>query len=174
MEQNKINKKDIREKDIREKSIREKGIGIKEINITFHYFDSLPREAVYIREEVFVKEQGFKEEFDQWDEKVVHVVIYIGDKPAATGRLLPGKDIQTFLIGRVAVLKEYRQFHLGSEVVRRLEERAVSLGGKRIELSAQVRVQGFYEKMGYLSVGGIYPDEHVEHIKMIKNIKHDL
>lgn len=31
------------------------------------HFDTLPEDAIFIRKEVFVKEQGFKNEFDEKD-----------------------------------------------------------------------------------------------------------
>lgn len=141
---------------------------IEQLEITYKYFDGLQSESKFIREEVFMKEQGFVDEFDQWDEKVPHVIIYVDSKPAATGRLLPGENKDEFIIGRVAVLSEFRRLHLGSLVVKTLENKAISLGGTKVELSAQVRVQGFYERLGYKSEGEVYMDEHCEHILMIK------
>ena len=49
-------------------------------------YDSLPDEAVEIRENVFVKEQGFEKEFDEIDEKAIHLVMFgeHSHKPAAT------------------------------------------------------------------------------------------
>ena len=74
--------------------------------ITIKHYNFLCEEAKYIRTEVFMKEQGFKDEFDEWDNKVPHVVLFIDGKAAGTGRLLPGGNNKTFIIGRVAVLKE--------------------------------------------------------------------
>lgn len=37
-------------------------------------------------------------------------------------------------------------------------------GGKSIELSAQVRVKDFYQRLGYSPVGNVYLDEYCEHI----------
>jgi predicted GNAT family N-acyltransferase len=38
-------------------------------------------------------------------------------------------------------------------------------------LSAQVRVKGFYEKLGYKMTGDVYDDEGVPHILMYKELK---
>lgn len=136
--------------------------------VTIRCYNSLSEEARYIRTEVFMREQGFINEFDEQDDKVLHVVLFVGDKPVATGRLLPGKDNTTFVIGRVAVLKQYRKLHLGDRIINSLEEEAKKLGGISIELSAQCSAQGFYEKLGYNASGEVYLDEFCEHIHMEK------
>ena len=39
-------------------------------------YDYLPAEGRAIREEVFLKEQGFEEEFDEIDARAMHVMAY--------------------------------------------------------------------------------------------------
>lgn len=138
--------------------------------ITIKHYNSLCEEAKYIRTEVFMKEQGFKDEFDEWDNKVPHVVLFIDGKAAGTGRLLPGENNKSFIIGRVAVLEKYRKLHLGSKIINELEAVAKTLNGISIELSAQCRAQGFYEKLGYVASGETYLDEFCEHIHMEKQL----
>ncbi|EKQ53526.1 MULTISPECIES: GNAT family N-acetyltransferase [unclassified Clostridium] len=138
--------------------------------VTIKHYNSLCEEAKYIRTEVFMKEQGFKDEFDEWDNKVPHVVLFIDGKAAGTGRLLPGENNSIFIIGRVAVLEKYRKLHLGSKIISELENIAKTLGGITIELSAQCKAQGFYEKLGYVASGEIYLDELCEHIHMEKQL----
>ncbi len=130
--------------------------------------DNIP-DARYIREEVFVKEQGFREEFEGRDDTAWHTVIYIGGKPAATGRTYRSDDGR-YIVGRIAVMKEFRGNHLGSEVMRIAEDHLRELGAENAELSAQLRVKQFYESVGYTAVGDTYFEEHVEHIRMIKKL----
>ena len=133
--------------------------------------DSHARE---IRTEVFIKEQQFQDEFDEIDLYATHAIKYMNNIPAATGRVFrknqEALDDTTYIIGRVAVIKEYRSYHLGSEIINALEDYARKKGAQQIELSAQVRVRKFYEKLGYKGVGDIYLDEHTEHILMIKQL----
>ncbi|OOM80568.1 GNAT family N-acetyltransferase [Clostridium sp. BL-8] len=138
--------------------------------ITVKHYNSLCEEAKYIRTEVFMKEQGFKNEFDGWDNKVSHVVLFMDGKAAGTGRLLPGEKKSIFVIGRVAVLKKYRKLHLGSAIINELEKLAKTSGGLSIELSAQCTAQGFYENLGYVASGEPYLDEFCEHIHMEKQL----
>lgn len=127
-------------------------------------------EERYIRTEVFIKEQGFKNEFDDKDADALHLVLFADGAPAATGRLMQGNEEKTFIIGRVAVLKKYRGLGLGSILVGVLEDKAKKLGGKNIGLSAQCRAKEFYEKMGYSAQGETYLDEYCEHVYMSKGI----
>ncbi len=125
--------------------------------------------AKTIREEIFMKEQGFQIEFDEIDPIAWHLLVYLDGSPVATGRLYekegrPG----TYLLGRIAVMKPWRGRHLGEFVVRRLEEFAQMKGAKFLELSAQMQAKEFYEKLGYQAHGSVYLDEHCPHIAMSK------
>ena len=128
--------------------------------------DQLP-DAARIRREVFVQEQGFEHEFDEIDSSAIHVVAYVDGEPAATGRTYRGED-SGFVIGRIAVRRAYRGCGWGMRVVEKLEELALQQGGRRAELLAQVRAQGFYEKLGYAAVGGVVYDEFCPHVRMTK------
>lgn len=132
---------------------------------------SLP-EAAEIRKKVFVDEQGFVNEFDETDEHAVHCVIYADGVCAATARLF-SEDGKTVHIGRVAVVREYRGTGLGAEAVRACEDYARSQGFTRCELSAQVRVTGFYKALGYAPFGEEYLDEFCPHINLFKEINDD-
>ncbi|MBQ7186374.1 MAG: GNAT family N-acetyltransferase [Ruminococcus sp.] len=127
--------------------------------------DNAP-EAEAIRREVFMEEQGFHNEFDDIDKRAYHAVIYTDGKASAVGRLFDGRS--GWHIGRVAVRKEFRGAGLGALVVMSLEEKAASLGAECIRLSAQVRAQGFYERLGYTAEGEEYLDETCPHIAMYK------
>lgn len=128
----------------------------------------LVADARKIREEVFVQEQGFKNEFDSIDDSAYHVVIYIKNKPVATGRIY--KEEESFHLGRLAVCKAYRKNHLGTKIMTILEEKIKELQGTKIVLSAQKQAVGFYQKQGYHEIGKEYLDEHCKHIDMEKRI----
>ena len=129
-------------------------------------------DAYAVRAAVFVNEQGFSEaiEFDDIDHIAYHIVIFDGQKPIATGRVFPeqpeSKD--TYVIGRVAVLKKYRGKEIGIKLMTKLEECAKALGGSRVVLGAQLRAREFYTKRGYKEYGEEYMDEQYPHINMEK------
>ena len=77
-------------------------------------YDTLPEEAVQIREEVFMREQGFQEEFDEIDGRAVHLVLYCDGSPAAVCRFYQDRMNGEYLIGRLAVRKAYRGKGIGA------------------------------------------------------------
>ena len=139
--------------------------------MTVKVYDKIPYEAKKIREDVFVKEQGFKAEFDGIDDFAVHFVMFDDDKNAvAVCRAFTEENPKEYHLGRLAVRKEYRGQHLGEEILKEAEMHIKSLGGKAVLLSAQVRVSDFYAKQGYEKFGDIYYDEFCPHIMMKKEL----
>lgn len=134
-------------------------------------YEILTEDCKKIREEVFMTEQGFQNEFDMMDEFACHVVLYDGEEPAATGRVYPD-DVEpsVFHIGRIAVRRQWRGRRFGILLMKKLEEQAILKGAKSIELSAQTQAHAFYERAGYHTAGDLYMDEHVPHIKMVKEL----
>ena len=124
-------------------------------------------DAIKIRKKVFVEEQGFHDEFDEIDKIAWHIIVYENERPLATGRLYI--DNATPHIGRVAVLRAERGRQLGKLIIAVLEKKARDMGYAKTELSAQLRVVEFYEKLGYAAEGDIYLDEDYPHIKMVKH-----
>ena len=140
--------------------------------IACKYTHGINPNSRYIRERVFVEEQGFREEFDELDAYVDTLVIYVDGVAAATGRLYEILDDKphTFKLGRIAVLKEYRHRGLGSLVLENMRERAITCGARHLYISAQCVAVPFYEKCGYTPYGNTYYEEHVEHISMMCDI----
>lgn len=123
-------------------------------------------DAKLIRENVFIYEQEFENEFDDIDTQAVHCVVYDGGFPVATGRMF-NENGQAH-IGRIAVVKAYRGKKIGSAVVSAMEDYAKAHGYKETALSAQVRAKQFYHKLGYNEFGEEYLDEYCPHIMMKK------
>lgn len=138
--------------------------------MTFKVFDALPQEARDIREEVFIHEQGFENEYDGTDETALHFVLYDENGCAAAVCRAFTDGGSEYHIGRLAVKKEYRGARLGAELLSLTEQYLSSLGAQSVALSAQTRVSGFYEKQGYHKCGGIYYDEFCPHILMKKSL----
>ncbi len=129
----------------------------------------LPQEAIDIRYKVFTLEQGFDAnvDLDEMDNKSIHILVYIDKKPIATGRMFKeSKD--SFHIGRLAVLKEYRDQGVGSFVLAIFERKAKDMGATSINIGSQIDKAEFYEKNGYKKYGDIFDDAGYPHIMMNK------
>ena len=133
-------------------------------------FTTLPQDAKNIRIEVFMKEQGFENEFDEIDNLCHHIVAFDEGKPIGTCRFF--KENNHYTIGRVAVLKEYRNQHIGNLLLKSAEKEIKRIHGDVIVVHAQVRVSSFYEKQGYIQFGQIDDDEGVPHVWMKKKIQY--
>lgn len=122
-------------------------------------------DAYAVRFPVFIDEQGFPYDIDDADSVSYHIVIYLGGRPIATGRVVRESEASC-VIGRIAVLKEYRG-GTGSVLVKYLVDLAENLGFEQVKVNAQCRARGFYEKQGFEVCGDEFLDEGVPHIPMI-------
>ena len=107
--------------------------------MTFRIYDKLCEDAKQIRTEVFVAEQGFETEFDDTDSKARHIVGYDGEKPVAVCRYFYDEEHKSYMIGRIAVIKECRGLHYGDKILSFAEQKIKQDGGKSVALSAQLR-----------------------------------
>ena len=133
-------------------------------------YDEIPQEAKAIRKSVFMKEQGFKYEFDETDHLAKHMLLFEDDISVATCRFFFSVERDCYVIGRIAVSKEFRGKQYGKKMLQGAEKTVSDLGGKRIELSAQCRVAEFYKKQGYMELNDIHMDEDCPHTWMRKKV----
>lgn len=135
------------------------------------YTDGVPSDAKKIREEVFVEEQGFQNEFDETDSIAAHIVLYNSEEaPVATCRVFWDDKLDTYVIGRLAVVKKYRGKNIGTDIIQAAEEYICREGGHSIVLHAQCRVSGFYQKLGFTPYGNVDDEEDCPHIWMKKQL----
>lgn len=124
-----------------------------------------------IRQKVFMNEQGFQNEFDEIDDVAAHVVLFNEDKiPVAVCRVFWNAPMDSYILGRLAVIKEYRGKNIGSFMVKEVERYMQKEGGKCIALHAQCRVAAFYKKLGFMEFSDIEDDEGCPHVWMKKYI----
>lgn len=131
-------------------------------------YNRLHNDAMLVRENVFIKEQGFKDEFDEIDKRANHLVAYDNDKPVAVCRFFADDKKGTYLIGRLAVIKEYRGLHLGAKMISEAEKLIREMGGKEIRLHSQEQAVPFYAKQGYAVCSEMEYEEHCPHYWMNK------
>ena len=88
--------------------------------------------AFAIRLRVFVREQGVPEEIemDRDDKRALHFLAYVGDNAAGTARIVIRHG--SAKIGRMAVLKNYRQGGVGKKLLKRAIGAAKRRGAQKI------------------------------------------
>lgn len=152
-------------------------------------------DAFAVRQAVFIEEQGYENEYDAIDDDpgCIHVTLLVDGKPAACARTfsqatelacaehvheLPSSPCDadatpesTYILGRVAVLKEFRRQGLASEVVAAAEDAARAAGAVCMKLHAQEYVRSLYGKLGYEQISEVdYEDEGQPHLWMAKRL----
>ena len=101
-----------------------------------------------------MKEQGFKYEFDETDHLAKHMLLFEDDIPVATCRFFFSVERDCYVIGRIAVSKEFRGKQYGEKMLQ----------------GAQCRVAEFYKKQGYMELNDIHMDEDCPHTWMRKEV----
>ena len=121
-----------------------------------------------IRKKVFIEEQKVPEEleWDEYDEQCMHVLVTDDqNKPIATGRIKPDGHI-----GRMAVLKEYRNTGIGSAILKELIKSAQDKHLTKVYLHAQTTAISFYEKQGFKTCSEEFMDANIPHKTMEKQL----
>lgn len=117
-----------------------------------------------IRTQVFIVEQSVPEdmEWDGLDDEAVHLLAVCPDGTVVgTVRLLLDGHI-----GRMAVVKGWRNQGVGRALLARVLDIASMKGMNHIELNAQSTALGFYEKAGFHRVGEEFLDAGIPHYRM--------
>ncbi len=133
------------------------------------YKNAVPEEAARLREEIFVKEQGFTDEFDEFDSRSLHLVVFDEGEPVATLRFYD-EGGGSYHIGRVAVKKDRRGGGLGRQLIDEAVKEVKLLGGSALTVGAQEDKSGFYSRCGFKQCGERYFEQDYPHIPMKKDI----
>jgi hypothetical protein len=149
---------------------------IKSKAIETRVYEGIIDSAMEIRQEVFVEEQGFEDEFDDIDRRATHIVLIDKynkeEKPIATCRVFQKEgSTEEYILGRLAVRKEYRENKIGSKTIEEAEKCVRKKGGTSISLHSQCSAKGFYQKQGYEEYGKIENEQGCPHIWMKKGLK---
>lgn len=133
-------------------------------------YNRLHNDAMLVRKTVFIDEQGFKDEFDETDKTATHLVAYDGNKPIAVCRFFWSDERASYLIGRLAVIREYRGLQLGAKMIKKSEELIKKKGGKEVWLHSQEQAVEFYKKQGYRVCSEMEYEEFCPHYWMKKDL----
>lgn len=117
-----------------------------------------------VRTAVFIVEQGVAEadEWDADDATSLHVLARARDgRPVGTGRLTAAR-----MIGRMAVLPEWRGRGVGDALLRTLLEQARERHWPEVALHAQVHALDFYARHGFVAEGPVFEECGIPHRSM--------
>jgi predicted GNAT family N-acyltransferase len=121
-----------------------------------------------IREAVFITEQGVPEalEWDGLDPLCSHALAWnsVGE-PIGTARMRADG-----VIGRMAVLRNWRGRGIGRSLLEILLHLAVKQGLQQVTLAAQIHAVGFYERAGFHAIGAPFMDAGIPHRMMIRDL----
>ena len=117
-----------------------------------------------LRSLVFVDEQNVPPELeiDGLDPECRHVKATADGLVIGTGRLLPNG-----FIGRMCVHKDYRQYGIGSLLLKNLVDQAFETEHVQIALNSQRSAIPFYEKNGFVVDSEEFMDAGIPHRRMI-------
>jgi predicted GNAT family N-acyltransferase len=123
-------------------------------------------DALRVRREVFVAEQGVPEELevDEHEDDATHFVAYDDGEPVGAARL---REYERGVgkVERVAVVEARRGEGVGAAVMDAVEAEARGRFDE-LYLHAQLPVAGFYERRGYEREGGEFEEAGIPHVAM--------
>ena len=124
-----------------------------------------------VRESVFILEQHVpvELEWDGIDADCVHALAMSEDGQAiGTGRLL-----QDGHIGRMAVLREWRNQGVGKQLMDFLMTEARNKHYPLLLLNSQVSAVAFYERFGFVTRGDEFDEAGIPHLEMVLELSEE-
>ena len=124
-----------------------------------------------LRSEVFVVEQNCVFlDMDNKDQIAHHLMGYNDNDLVAYTRLLDKNTAYKLMsIGRVVTSSNVRGKGVGKALMEESIRRCYQLFGKEeIKIGAQLYLQKFYERLGFIQSSEMYLEDDIEHIEMIK------
>lgn len=123
-----------------------------------------------LRHQVFCVEQGVTVAADRdgLDPQAEQLVAERDGQIVGTCRLLI--DGRLARLGRMVVSREVRGKGVGGLILAEADRVATANGATRIQLHAQVRARGVYDRAGYRQASGVFVEEGIDHLTMEKHL----
>lgn len=84
--------------------------------------------------------------------------------------ILTQKEPGTFQLRQMAVDQKMQRNGVGAAIMYFAENLAKDAGGKEVMMHARKTAMGFYEKLGYATVGDEFSEVGIPHVEMKKNL----
>ena len=157
------------------------------MNVKFHTGteSDIYRDAVMLRKQIFVEEQGIElhREMDDLDGESVHFVAYVAGVPVGTARIYSVEGVgagdsasvstgdgaesdSAAKLGRVAVAKAFRHQGIALAMCRFCVEYAREQGFSQVYVNAQTYISSLYAALGFSVCGEEFLEEGIPHLKM--------
>lgn len=140
-----------------------------EFSIGFADWDRDGKELIALRTSVFVDEQKVPAslEVDAEDPRCLHIkALNPAGQFIGTARLLP-----SHYIGRMCVLKAYRNRGVGGAMLTYMLDYARQHSIAKLMLNAQVSALSFYQRYGFKAQNDIFLEAGIEHQQMAVTLK---
>ena len=112
----------------------------------------------------------FRLEDLSWEASSHHYAVFQGNEAIACVIAIPERD-HCYRIRQMATKKEIQGQGIGSKLMRKVESELAGKGGVKISLNARVTALGFYQSLGYHSVGDEFVEVTIPHQKMEKRLQ---
>lgn len=139
------------------------------MDIRYKEVETLPEfiDAIRLRVDVFIKEQGFQHGWEPDEEdKISRHFIASADGLVIGEARVRETEKGSFKIERMVTKKEYRGQGIGSGLVKYVINEMIQFKPRRIWLRSQLQSQRFYEKAGFKAVSEPFDMWGVKHIDM--------
>jgi predicted GNAT family N-acyltransferase len=122
-------------------------------------------QALEIRKKVFVEEQQVERALEvENEEEATYYLLLADDKPVGTGRWR--QTSEGIKLERFAVLPEYRNQNLGSEILRAVLADLKSRSEK-VYLHSQLKAIPYYQRQGFKKQGPMFVEANIKHFMMV-------
>ncbi len=123
---------------------------------------------IKIRNEVFIKEQRvpINLEIDGLDNESEHFLAFLNNKPIGCARIRYNKNYAK--LERIAILKIFRKKGFGKKLTQFLIDYCKEKNVSKIYIHSQLYVSDFYKKFDFKTIGNIFFEAGIEHVKMQK------
>jgi predicted GNAT family N-acyltransferase len=129
--------------------------------------DLIELEKVFaIRREVFVEEQNCPPDLEvEFNDQSTHFLVTVNGEPGGACRWR--KTDKGYKLERFAVLKKFRGFGVGQEMVRAVLA-ALPADARYVYLHAQLDAVTLYERFGFEKTGPEFEEAGIRHYKMVR------
>ena len=122
-------------------------------------------QALEIREKVFIQEQQVARDLEvENEDQARYYLLLLDEKPVGTARWR--KTSEGIKLERFAVLPEYRNQNLGSEILRvvlaDLKNRT-----EKVYLHSQLKAIPYYQRQGFEKHGPMFTEANIRHFMMV-------